>query len=255
MTAPAYADQVRFDVLGPLRVTAPGGPVTVPGGRSAAALCWLVANANRPVSFDSLVDVLWTRAPDNAPAKVRMLVRSLVPVLGPTILLVDRQARLVVSDDAIDAGRFARLIHEAAGYLRADDLARAHVNLDEALALWRGDPYPELNRAVPTIGMIDELIELRLGAAEDLNALALRGPVDYTLVAELRSLAILHADRPRLARQLALALYRTDRQIEALDLLSLTGRELGDADGRTSGLRTAMLNHRPELASGELTDC
>lgn len=243
---------MRFDVLGPLRAAGARGPVVVPRGRSAAALCWLIASANQPVPVEALVPVLWTKPPPTALAKARLIARSLGPVLDPGTLEVGAAIRLIVSDDAVDAWRFERLIREARSHLAAGDRARGQANLRDALALWRGDPYPELERALPALGLIDHLADLRLSAAEDLNALALAEPVDYPLVAELRSQVVLHPERPRLRRQLALALYRTDRQVEALTVLRELRRDQGDEDGRAAALESAMLQHAPELARGEL---
>lgn len=245
---------MHFSVLGPLRIDGVHGPVSTPGGRSAVALCWLIANANRSVSLDELISVLWPQPPTTAVAKTRMLVRSLAPLLDPESLQVDPQIRLTASDDAVDAWRFQWLIGEADNHLAAADAGRAKANLQDALALWRSAPYPELDRALPAIAMIDRLIELHLGAIEQLNSLALAEPVGYPLVAELRALAILHPDRPRLRRQLALALYRTDRQIEALATLRELRAERGDADGRAELLQAAMLRHDPGLNDGQLTD-
>ena len=239
---------MHFDVLGPLRVTGPDGRVAVPGGRSSAALCWLVANANEWVSFDALVPLLWARPPASAVAKSRLITRSLGPLLEPGTLEVGERVRLIAADQALDAWRFERLVREATTHLQSADPARAQVNLQEALALWRGDPYPELNRALPAQPVIDRLTELRLTAIEELNELALALPVDYPVVAELRSQVVLFPDRPRLRRQLALALYRTDRQVEALHVLRELRRDLGDDEGDVAALQSAMLRHAPELA-------
>lgn len=245
---------MRFEVLGPLQISGADGPVRVPGGRSATALCWLIANANESISFDSLVPILWEVPPASAAAKTRVLVRSLALQFPPETLQVGSRVRLVVPDDGVDVWRFERLIADAHTQLRADDAARVRVNLEAALALWRGEPYPELDRAAAAIGVIDRLIDLRLGAVEELNALALRGRIDYTVVAELRSLVVLYPERPRFRRQLALALYRTNRQIEALDVLRDVRRDFDDEEGQTATLQSAILHHAPELEAGELID-
>ena len=242
---------MHFDVLGPLRVSNSGGRVAVPGRQTAAAVCWLVLRANEPVSIDSLASVLWTRPPPTATAKARLIARSVEPLLDPGTLEVGDQLRLVVSDDAVDARRFERLILEARAHLVAGDTARGKANLEEALALWRGEPCPELDRAVPALGVLDRLTDLRLGAVEDLNGLLLKDEIDYLLVADLRSQVILYPDRPRLRRQLALALYRTDRQVEALDVVRELRLLLGDRDGSAAALHAAILRHDPVLQEGE----
>jgi DNA-binding SARP family transcriptional activator len=243
---------VHFDVLGPLRVSNADGRVAVPGRQTAAALCWLVLNANEPVSIDSLVSVLWTRPLPTAPAKARLLARSLGPLLDQATLEVGDHVRLVTSDDAVDARRFERLFREGRSQLATGDTSRGRANVEEALALWRGDPYPGLDRALPALAEIDRLADLRLDAIETLNSLLLAEPVDYPLVAELRAQVILYPDRPRLRRQLALALYRTDRQVEALEIVRSQGVGRDDGDGPAAALQAAILRHDPQLAQGEL---
>lgn len=237
---------MHFDVLGPLRVSGSAGRVAVPAGRSSAALAWLIANANEWVSVEGLVALLWRDPPPTAAAKTRMLLRSLEPLLEPGTLEFGDRIRLMAAEQAVDAWRFADLITGAAKHLDAGDATRARVNLEEALSLWRGDPYPELDRALAAQAAIDRLVELRLTAIEELNALDL-ADADYALVAELRSQVILFPDRPRLRRQLALALYRTDRQVEALDVLRDLRQELGDEDGQGAALQAAFLRHDREI--------
>lgn len=233
---------MHFDVLGPLRVTGAHGRVTVPAGRTSAALAWLVANANEWVSIDALVELLWRDAPATAAAKTRLMLRSLEPLLEPGTLEFADRVRLVAAEQAVDAWRFEGLVTEAGKLVATGDAHRARVNLEEALGLWRGDPYPELDRALPAQAAIDRLAELHVDAIEELNELDLAHP-DYVLVAELRSQAILYPDRPRIRRQLALALYRTERQVEALDVLRELRRDLGDEDGLAAALQAAFLSH------------
>lgn len=238
---------MRFDVLGPLRVSGPDGPVPVPPGRPTAALCWLVLHANENVALESFASVMWAQPPGAAVTKVRAILRGLAVLFGSDAIEIGTQARLVVAPDAIDARRFERLIRDAAGLRSAGDEVRARASLQDALALWRGDPYPELDRAVSAMGAIDKLLDLRLDAVEALMGLTLRHEVDYTVVAELRSLTILYPDRVVLRRLLALALYLTDRQIESLDVLRDARNDLGDEDGSVAELQAAILKHDPAL--------
>ena len=233
---------MHFDVLGPLRVTGAQGRVAVPAGRTSAALAWLVANANEWVSIDALIELLWRDPPPSAAAKTRLMLRSIEALLEPGSLEFTDRVRLVAAEQAVDAWRFEGLVAEAAKHVAAGDPHRARVNLEEALGLWRGEPYPELDRALPAQAAIDRLAELHLHAIEELNELDLAHP-DYVLVAELRSQAILYPDRPRIRRQLALALYRTERQVEALDVLRDLRRDLGDEDGLAAALQAAFLSH------------
>lgn len=237
---------VRYQVLGTLRISGPDGQARIGSRRSRIALAWLILHGDRYVSLDSVATIVWQRA--GSTDKARALLRGLAATLPPGALEVSRaQARLAIGSDEVDAARFERLVAGADN----SNVASARTGLDEALALWRGEPYADLDRAPEAIGEIDRLSELYLGAVEARTALRLAGDVDYTLVAELREHAGLHPDRPRTRRQLAFALYRTDRQIEALDVLRAALRESGDPDGEIAYLQAAILRHDPELEKGE----
>lgn len=225
----------------------------MPSGGSAKVLCWLIANLNQPMTNAGLAAALW---PDPSPeeiAKVTALVRRLVPLLGAGRLRVGGHVLLTGPDDAVDATRFSRLVEDGLRRLREGDLGMAEADLGVALELWRGDPYPELERALPAMARIDALVAQRLLAVEELVGLALRRRVEYPLVAELRSLVIRHPSRTRFHAQLAIALYRTDRQIEALEVLSDARRTQGD-DRRLATVHTAILQQAPELQVGEIPE-
>lgn len=240
-----------FDVLGPLRLTAPGGQLRIPSGASARAVCWLVANVNRPVSVANLAAVVWPDERGNAASKASALLRTLGPTLGDSLRVERGHAHLDVPEGSVDAVRFSRLVADGVDCLKSGDAEMAEADLSAALNLWRGDPYPELERALPAIATIDRLRELQLVATEELMGIALRNRVEYPLVAELRALVVEHPDRPRLWRQLALALYRTGRQLEALDVIADLRGGPGD-EASLHALQSAILRQAPELAEGEL---
>lgn len=237
---------VRFDVLGPLKVTGPDGPVAVPVGRTAAVLAWLVAHADAPVSLSGIAEAVWG-GPEGI-GRAAAAVRTLHRLLGDVVEVGER-SRLRVEPEQVDAHCFERLVEEG-HHLLDSDHERAGRCLREALSLWRGEPFPELDRAVGIVGEIDRLTEVQLTAVEELAGIALRGRVDYQLVAQLRAEVILHPERPRLRRQLSIALYRTGRQTEALSTLEEARRELPDPS--YAGLLAALLQNAPELQSGEI---
>jgi DNA-binding SARP family transcriptional activator len=81
----------------------------------------------------------------------------------------------------------------------------------------------------------------------------LTGPVDYRLVADLRAAVTVHPYRPRLWRQLALALYRTGRQVEALATLREAAAVRDAPDPDAEALHSAILRQDPALLAGELS--
>ena len=245
---------MRFEVLGALRVRRDDGEITIARGRSSSALSWLAVNAGRSVTAESLITVLWEQPPVTAAAKVKAIVRELGAAVGPGV--IDRSPsgfRIDADVHDIDALRFEQLAGSGRECLAGGDLGRAREALEAALRLWRGDPCPDLAQALPALATIAGLVNLRLSVQEELNALDLLGNVAYPLVAELRAQVTAHPERPRLQRQLALALYRVDRQVEALETLRGACDELGDDDGRIGALEAAILRHSPDLAGGEWT--
>lgn len=235
---------MRVDVLGPLQVVLPGGPLDLGGSRVRTAMSWLVMNANTPVRFDALSAIVWPRPPDDATHRLRMLLRSLAIQLPTGALLVADTAHLVLADGAVDAERFADLIRESYRHWANGDRDRARANVDEALSLWRGAPYPELADRTAAAADIERLSRLRIDALELQQETMLGQAVDFATVAELRYLADSHPDRRGFRLQLARALFIVGRQVEALQVLRQVSVELGD-DPAVRRLTTLIAQRDP----------
>lgn len=243
---------MHFGVLGPLSVTGPAGPVDLGSRRGRALLAWLLLNADEQVSVTNTVSVLWPGpGPASARTRVQRMARELNAALGDDLIDVGAGLRLTVDAESTDEARFRRLADQADEELRDGRTEAALADLREAIGLWRGKPYPELDRALPAIGAIDWLTERYLGCVEARNALLLAGSVDFHLVADLRAAVTLNPERVRLQCQLALALYRTGRQLDALTTLrEIVART--PHSGAAEALQTAILRHDPALSNGEL---
>ena len=238
---------MRVDVLGPLRIVLPDGELTLTGSRVRSALCWLAMNSNSDVGLDPLSAVVWSDPPGDAPHRLRMLLRSLAIQLPPGSLLVADGARLVLADGAVDAERFAGLIRDGYRHWSDGNHDRARANVDDALALWRGAPYPELAECSAAAPEIERLARLRLDALELRQEAALRRPVDFTTVADLTYLVGSHPDRRGFRLQLARALAAVGRQVEALNVLRQASAQWGD--DTLSRELTAMIARRDEAAA------
>ncbi len=101
--------------------------------------------------------------------------------------------------------------------LAAADLRGAVASLDEALGLWRGTPYVELEEAPAAVAERARLEELRSVALEDRAVAALALGDHATVAAELESLTARYPLRERLWGLRALALARAGRQADALE--------------------------------------
>ncbi len=216
---------MEFRVLGSVEVFEDGRRLAVASGRQLAVLAFLLIHANRVVSADRIIDELWGDEPPESGAKtVAFHVSRLRDALEPgrprgkpNGVLATEPAGYVlrVGPDRIDAVPFERLISEGRALL-PDDPETARARLQEALALWRGEPYADLAAESFAQLEIRRLQELHLRALEDrLEAdLALGRHAD--VIDELEALVSEHPLRERLRGQLMTALYRADRQAEAL---------------------------------------
>jgi DNA-binding SARP family transcriptional activator len=139
------------------------------------------------------------------------------PPRAPAALLVTEGPgyALRAAPDAVDAWRFEREVADAA----AGPPARALARLDEALGRWRGPAYADFAGQAWARGERARLGELRLHAVER-RAEALLALGDAArAVPDLDAHVAEHPWREDAWRLLALALYRTGRQGDALAVL------------------------------------
>ena len=169
------------------------------------------------------------------------------------IVTRERGYELALDLEQLDSHRFERLLARGRAELagdRADSAVRA---FEEALALWRGDPLADLAYEPFALAEIARLDDLRIATLEQLieAKLALGGHAE--VVEQLEVLIGEHPYRERLRAQLMLALYRCDRQADALQAYQDARRtlveELGIEPGeRLRELERAILAQDPALS-------
>lgn len=129
--------------------------------------------------------------------------------------------------DAVDAWEFERLVREAADSTPAQSLEL----LRTALQLWRGPAYAEFADEPWARTERSRLEELRLTAVERLASAQLDLGRAAEAIPDLDAHVTEHPWREEGWRLLALALYRSDRQGDALAVLrrarKLLAEELG----------------------------
>jgi len=243
---------VEFRILGPLEVLEEGHPVALGGAKQRALLAVLLLHANEVVSRDRLIDELWGgEPPDTASTAIQVHVSQLRKVLGRDAIVTRSPGYLVrVEDGELDLHRFERLVREA----RSQEPAAAAERLREALALWRGAPLAEVGQAASAETERARLEEQRLGALEQRIDADLELGRHAELVPELEGLVREHPLRERLRGQLMIALYRSGRQADALEVYR-SGRRLLDQElGLEPGeelrrLERAILEQDPSLTA------
>ncbi len=223
----------EFRILGPLEVVGDGGPVPLAGQKLRTLLGALLVHAGEVVSTDRLVDELWgEHPPKTATTSLQNMVSQLRKALGADVLVTRPPGyALEVEPGQVDAARFERLVAEARG-APAQERARL---LRDALALWRGPALADLAFEPAAEGEARRLEELRLEAFEERIAADLELGLGQELVSELEPLVQAHPLRERFRRQLMLALYRSGRQVEALQAYHDAREALADELGLDPG--------------------
>ena len=142
-------------------------------------------------------------------------LRSVLEPHGPRVVRSGRGYRLDLAGADVDTRHFEALLAEAD---RAGDARRAEGLIRAALALWRGPPLADTPLTAAGRVDVERLEELRLHALETHFDAALESDRHDEVVGELRSLVDEHPLRERFVGQLMLALYRSGRQADALDV-------------------------------------
>jgi len=247
---------MEFRVLGPLEVVAGGHAVALTSAKGRALLGFLLLHRGETVARERLIEELWGEAPPKTvTAELRVYVSKLRKLLPPGLLATREEGyALLIEADAVDAERFERAARDGSALLAAGDPATAVQVLSEALALWRGPLLGDLAIEAWAQAEARRLGGLRLTALEEQVEAELALGHHVGVIGVLERLVVQEPYRERPQAQLMLALYRSGRQAEALELYRETARlfwdELGIAPGRELRERErAILTHDPSLAA------
>ena len=233
---------MEIRLLGVVEATVDGNSVPLRAAKQRAVMAMLALEANATVSTDRLIEGLWG---EQAPASAQKLVQHYVSQLRrllerdeAEIITRGRGYELRVPEESVDVLRFKQLV--------------AAAEPREALALWRGPPLFDLADEPFAAAEIRRLEELSLRARELVIDDALAAGEHRAVLAELQTLVTAQPLRERLRAQLMLALYRSGRQAEALDVYTDARRALVEGLGIEPGrelrdLQAAILAHDPAL--------
>jgi DNA-binding SARP family transcriptional activator len=245
---------LEFRVLGPVEAAVDGRLVPLAAAKPRALLAVLLLHRNRAVAAGELVDELWGEMPpDTATKALQGYVSQLRKALG-----ADRIETLAAGyvlrdgEGELDLDRFEHLAAEGHELLASGAADAAAGRLGEALALWRGTPFAEFGAEPFARDARARLEGARLGALEDRIDADLRLGRAAALVPELELLAAGEPFRERVTGLLMLALYRSGRQADALEVYRRTRARLVEELGIEPGeelqeLHRAMLRHDDSL--------
>jgi DNA-binding SARP family transcriptional activator len=248
---------MEYRILGPLEVADEGEPVPLGRPKERLVLAVLLLHANEFVSRERLIDELWGAAPPPTAKKaVNVYVSQLRKALAQNghdpIETADGGYRLGVDLDELDAGRLRQLLTTARERASAGEPEAAALVLREVVALWRGPTLSGLLLESHGREEVAQLDELRLTALMDRIDCDLALGRHEEVLGELHVLVGEHPLRERLRAQQMLALYRADRQSDALDAYQQARHDLTEELGidpseSLQRLQQAILRHDPAL--------
>jgi DNA-binding SARP family transcriptional activator/WD40 repeat protein len=246
-----YRRSMKFGVLGPVRIENKGRHLSPGGPKQRTVLALLIARAGEVVSTDALMQgVYGDDAPPGSRRSVQTYISNLRGEIGDVITATGSGYTLVAERSEVDAFVFEDMVD---GSRNGSDPEELSSRLREALALWRGHPYADVDGMAELTTETARLNELRASALEERVAADLELGRHRDLVAELESLTEEYPLRERFRSQQMLALYRCGRQAEALRAYEKTRtylvEEVGlDPSRELRDLEQRILEQDPALA-------
>lgn len=239
-------EEIAFGLLGPVEGRLGDTPLDLGPRKQRLVLAALLLAANRPVTTERLVDLTW---PDSPPPTARTAIHGRISRLravlaglpATTLDSAGSGYTLRIDPGVVDAHLFTDLLAHARA-AATDELAASLY--DRALALWRGPALDGTTTEDVRRELCGDLEEARLQAMDELADVRLRLGLHRDLVVGLTSHLAAHPTRERTAGQLALALYRSGRVSDALEVCRRTRLRLHDDLGIDPG---------PELGALEVS--
>jgi DNA-binding SARP family transcriptional activator/tetratricopeptide (TPR) repeat protein len=248
--------------LGPTEAVVDSRLVDSGAPKQRALLALLASRVGRPVAVDLLLEELWAGSPPPAAvislrsyvANLRRVLEPDRPPRAPATVLRTHAAGYLLDSRGVDVD-----VHRFNGHVTAgweawgrDDPQGALNEFEAALALWRGQPYVGVANAGWVVPEVTRLERLRLSAVEGRCAALLALGAHEVAVAELEGHVQAYPLHEHGCELLALALYRTGRQADALEVLRNTrmrlAAELGiDPGAALQRLERDILTQEPAL--------
>jgi ABC-type transport system substrate-binding protein/DNA-binding SARP family transcriptional activator len=252
-----------FGVLGPLRVTRAGVPLSLGGRQQRAVLARLLLADGAGLTVDQLADALWGNdVPAGAAGTIQTYVFHLRRVIEPDrgrgtpgqVVITDQgRYRLAIGPDALDSAAFERRVDAGERLLAGGAPAEAASEFDQALALWRGDVLADLADYEFVAPVATRLADRRKAAVEAKIDAELALGRHASVLSQLNELVAEDPLNERLQGQRIVSLYRSGRPSDALaaydQLRQLLADELGvDPSPPLQQLHQQVLAHDPALA-------
>lgn len=250
---------MEFSVLGSLRVREMGCDYAPTAPKQRQLLALLVLNANHVVSVGTCIEELWGgNPPDTGLSTLQSYVLQLrrilkrVPRIGSLeaarelLRTRDGGYLLAVGPEELDVTRFHELVRRGRAELGKDDEAASEL-FSRALALWEGTALSDV-QAGPVLRVhLAGLEETRISVQEQRIDADLRIGRHHDLLGELSALCAHYPTHESLHAQFMLALYRSGRRTQALEVVHRLRTMLHDELGLEPSPRMKRL-HQAVLA-------
>ncbi|GLW05747.1 SARP family transcriptional regulator [Microtetraspora sp. NBRC 13810] len=250
---------MEFRVLGSVELRADGALRELGSAKERFVLALLLLTPRQPVSIESMIERVWG---DTPPSKARGSVHSYIARLRGRLQFGAHEARvssrpgaylLDVDPERIDLHRFRRLYAQARAIADSGDAEDALRLLRDAEELWRGEPLSGLSGEWVEKFRISLENEHRAVIGMRL-ALELEAGRHSELIGELYRLVGQHPYDESFVEDLMVALYRCNRQGDALEAYHQARRRLvGDLGAEPAaslrGTYERILRGDPGLAA------
>ena len=246
-------DEVRYRLLGPMEITVAGTPSKLPGAAERALMVQLLLSPGRTLPATLLVDRLWSEStlpvdPMNAlQIRVSKLRRALKAVGVEDVVTREGVGYRAAVDpgqvDALDFGARLRVARSAAAEAESHEVRHLEA-YDDALSLWQGEPLSDFSTEQWATVEAARLNELRLAALTERAQIALGLGRHLEVVGDLEPLVAHDPTLESLAGLLMVALYRSGRQADALEVFTRTRDVLDDALGLEPSVSLRSLHER-----------
>jgi SARP family transcriptional regulator, regulator of embCAB operon len=229
---------VDIELLGTLAVREQGHSITPTAPKARQVLALLALHADQVVPVSALIEELWGDAPPRSARttlqtyvlKLRALISSALQQghegrgragrrTAKDVLVTLPGGYLLSSGNGTsDVREFGRLVSRGSQAMDASDFPGAARLLREALSLWSGPAFADVHSGTRLDTEARRLEETRLWALDQRIEADLRIGRHRELLAELTVLADRYRTHENLHGQFMLALHRSGRRGEALDV-------------------------------------
>lgn len=247
---------IEMSILGPIQIWV-DGEERAPSGRVRRSILGLLAlRPDQVIAADILIDAVWDGSPPTtARASLQMHITQIRRSVAVDELIVTEGSgyRLALTEDDIDAHRFTHLTRMGLDHLREGRFRVAAETLKAAVELWFDPPLSDLSHLEAVHTETTELValyqEARIAFVEASLEISGWAP-------DVGQLERLVEDFPMDERAwglLAIGLYRSTGQADAIDALRRASNALAEELGIEPGPRLRRIEDQVFAQSPELS--